>query len=496
MADLDRPNILWYCADAQRYDTIRALGNPYIQTPTLDRLVGSGVAFTRAYCQNPICTPSRVSFLTGRYPASTHVYRNGNAGFPRHEVLVTRLLADAGYDCGLAGKLHLTSSKNGEPRYDDGYRVFHWSNVPVPDAADADNAYFQWLEREKGVDPRELYAGHASFCGPGAPSDLHQVTWCTEVALDFISEPRDGPWLMSLNPFDPHPPFDPPPEYLARYRSEDMPGPLFREEDLARQQAFLNIRQQKIEAVDPRGPMPDRSAERAESQAARTYKAPDRFNGRTIQAAYYAMIEHIDFQFGRILESLEASGQLENTLVVYHSDHGELLGDHGLIFKGCRFFEGAVHVPLIFSWPGRVESGLRSDALVELVDLAPTLLEAADVEIPQSIQGRSLWPIATGNADPAIHKSHVVCDFNDSVGYSPVDVPTQATMTFDGRYKMVVYHREGDLGELFDLQDDPGEFVNLWDDPAWESFKLHRLREHLDAVMATVSPGAPRVTTY
>ena len=99
----DRPNILWYCADGQRYDTIHALGNPAARTPTLDRLVERGVAFTRAYCQTPICTPSRASFLTGRYPATTHVYRNGHACFPSTEVLVTKLLAEAGYDCGLAG---------------------------------------------------------------------------------------------------------------------------------------------------------------------------------------------------------------------------------------------------------------------------------------------------------------------------------------------------------------------------------------------------------
>ncbi|MCA9071340.1 MAG: sulfatase-like hydrolase/transferase, partial [Planctomycetaceae bacterium] len=111
-----RPNILWYCADAQRYDTIHALGNEAIHTPTLDRLVNQGVAFTQAYCQTPICTPSRASFLTGRYPATTHVYRNGHAQFPETEVLVTKLVADSGYDCGLAGKLHLSTAKFGEQR--------------------------------------------------------------------------------------------------------------------------------------------------------------------------------------------------------------------------------------------------------------------------------------------------------------------------------------------------------------------------------------------
>lgn len=490
------PNVLWYCADAQRFDTVHALGNDEIRTPTLDGLVGRGVAFTRAYCQSPICTPSRASFLTGRYPATTHVYRNGHSGFPPTEVLVTKLLAEAGYDCGLIGKLHLSSAKKGETRYDDGYSTFHYSNLPVPDEADERNAYFAWLRDEKGIDPYELFEGRVRFCGAGVPSELHQVTWCSEMAIRFIGERRDAPWLLSINPFDPHPPFDPPPEYLERYDPSTLTPPLFRPADIERQRDFQNIRQQKLEAVDPFGEMPDEAALTGDSPSARTYKAPDRFNGQVIKAAYYAMIEHLDHQLGRIIAALEDTGQLENTIVLFHSDHGELLGDHGLIFKGCRFFEGAVHVPLVFSCPGRFEAGARSEALVELVDLAPTLLDVAGLDVPHFMQGESLSPILTGRADPHWHKDSVVCDFNDSVGYSPCPTPTQATMTFDGHTKMVLYHREGDLGELFDLKNDPGEFDNLWNDPAFQSFKFNRMRAHIDRVMATVSAGAPRVTTY
>lgn len=496
MASNRRPNILWYCADAQRYDTIHALGNPVIRTPTLDRLIGRGVAFTRAYCQNPICTPSRASFLTGRYPASTHVYRNGNAFFPPSEVPVTKILADAGYDCGLAGKLHLSTAKRGEVRHDDGYRFFQWSMMPLPDDSDADNAYFRWLREEKKVDPYELYGGHAGFCGKGVPSELHQVTWCTEMTIRHITQKRDGPWLMSVNPFDPHPPFDPPPEYFGRYQPADMPPPLFRPADLERQRDFMNIRQNQVEAVDPRGPMPDPAQLRADNQAARSYKGPTQFNGQVIKAAYYAMIEHLDHQLGRILAVLEETGQLGNTLVLFHSDHGELLGDHGLLFKGCRFFEGSVHVPMIFSWPGRFQENVHSPALVELVDMAPTLLEAAGVSVPYAMQGQSLLPLLTGRKDPAMHKDCVVCDFNDSVGYSVVQTPTQATMTFDGRYKMVIYHRHGDLGELFDLEEDPGEFDNLWNRPDMQDLKARRMRTHIDAFMATISAGAERVAAY
>lgn len=491
-----RPNILWYCTDQQRSDTIRILGNPHVRTPVLDRLAASGVAFRRAYCQSPVCTPSRATFLTGRYPATHHVHRNGNAYFPPSEVLVTRILADAGYDCGLIGKLHLSRARGHERRANDGYRVFLWSHHPLPNLDPAHHAYHRWLVDEKGVDPVVLYGRLQGFCGPGVPVEYHQTTWSTEMALRFIAERRDGPWLLSMNPFDPHPPFDPPAGHLARYDPRTLPLPLFRESDLERQRAFRGVAQQSLEASDPSGEAdaPDPTAS-AEDRLATAYAPPARFNGRQVKAAYYAMIELIDEQLGRILDALAATGQLENTLIVFHSDHGELLGDHGLLYKGCRFFEGLVHVPLIVAWAGQIRAGVVSDALVELVDLAPTLLEAAGLPVPSFMQGRSLLPLLTGAAPPHEHKPHVVAEYNDALGSARVATPTHASMYFDGRYKSVVYHGL-DLGELFDLQADPGEFDDLWGRRDAADFRGDVLRHHFDAIMATSSAGIERAGMY
>lgn len=493
MRDRSRPNILWYCTDQQRHDTVHALGQAHIRTPTLDRLAASGAAFTRAYAQSQICTPSRATFLTGRYPATHHVHRNGNAYFPPSEVLVTKLLADAGYDCGLIGKLHLSRAKGFEARTDDGYRVFLWSHHPMPNLDPGHHAYHRWLVEEKGVDPVALYGALEGFCGPGVPAELHQTTWCTEMALRFIGEKRDGPWLLSVNPFDPHPPFDPPPDYLARYDPARLPLPLFRESDVDRQRAFRGIAQQSVEAADPSGEMP--AAEPVGDRLETAYAPPTRFNGRMVKAAYYAMIELVDVQLGRIVDALAATGQLENTLIVFHSDHGELLGDHGLLYKGCRFFEGLVHVPLIVSWPGRVRAGIESPALVELVDLAPTLLEAAGLPVPSFMQGRSLFPLLTGGADPSAHKPHVVAEYNDALGSSRLPIPSHGTMYFDGRYKSIVYHGQ-DLGELFDLEADPGEFDDLWNDRGARDLRATLLRRHFDAIMATSSAGVERTGMY
>jgi arylsulfatase len=490
----ERPNILWYCTDQQRFDTIQALGNRYIRTPNIDRMVDGGVAFKQAYAQSPICTPSRASFLTGRYPATTHVHRNGNNHFPNNEVLVTKLLADAGYDCGLIGKLHLASAASGrEKRTNDGYRLFQWSHHPMPGLDPEFNAYHRWLRDEKKVDPQEIFSSIRSFCGAGVPAEYHQSTWCTEMAIRFIDEKREVPWLLSLNPFDPHPPFDPPKEYLDRYDAQSLPGPLFQESDIKRQELFRGVCQQSINAVDPNGVNIDPPTGEKHKNAATL--PPDTFNGRQVKAAYYAMIELMDEQFGRLVDHLDTIGELENTLIVFHSDHGEMLGDHGLLYKGCRFFEGLVHVPLVFFWKGQFESGLQSDALVEIVDIAPTLLESAGLEVPYYMQGRSLLDMLKGDADPNFHKSSVVSEFNDALGSAKETLPTHATMNFDGRYKTVVYHGL-DLGELFDLREDQGEFVNLWDDPDCAELKMGLLHRHLDAVMNTSSAGIKRVGPF
>jgi arylsulfatase A-like enzyme len=485
-----RPNILWVCTDQQRWDTVGALGNRHIRTPTLDRLCAEGVAFDRAYCQSPICTPSRASFMTGRYPASHQVYRNGNAFFPEHETLVSRLFAEAGYDCGLVGKLHLSAAKYYEQRPpDDGYRVFLWSHHPTPDAARGD-AYEHWLRHEKRVDPQELYRDLGAFCGPGVPAELHQSTWCAEMALRFVTDRRDGPWLLSLNFFDPHAPFDAAPEALARVDADSLPLPLWRDSDGERWRDFEGVDQQQKRPQDPRVRRPPPPRPEARDHDLVASHVPEAYDALAVKANYYAMIEFIDTQLGRVLDALDATGQRDDTIVVFMSDHGELLGDHGLVLKGCRFFEGLVRVPLIVRWPGGFVRGLVSPALVELVDVAPTLLEAAGLEAPWSMQGRSLGPILTGAADPARHKDRVVSEYRGAIGGQPDQ--THGSMVFDGRWKSIVYHGHP-IGEIFDLASDPGEFENLWSDT---ELRARLLKDHIEALAATSSVGPPRAANY
>ena len=476
-----RPNILWICTDQQRYDTIGALGNPYVSTPNIDRLVEEGVAFTHAYCQSPICTPSRGSFLTGMYPSAVHVNGNGNEYFPDSPPLVTRLLADAGYDCGLIGKLHLASAhRRIEPRVNDGYRYWQYSHAPRDDW-ETGHDYADWV-RSKGH-----ILGELTKSIDGVPAELHQTTWCAEKTIEFMRQEREGPWLASVNIYDPHPPFNPPKTYRDLFDPADMPGPLFRESDLEQQK--------KLEAVDfqSKGRSPEeldiRSPIVPQSPGTAEVASSGGRDAKTLQAAYYAMIKQIDDVMGRILETLEETGQRERTVVIFTSDHGETLGDHGLIQKGCRFYEGLVRVPLIFSLPGHFEGGLRSDALVGLLDKTPTLLDLAGLEIPDRMQGMSLLPILRGEVSPDHHRDFVRCEF-----YDALDQPdgTFATMYRDRRYKLVMYHGHTH-GELYDLEADPDEFENLWDAPGAQSLKVDLMKQSYDASMLAMDRGPRRI---
>ena len=478
------PNILWICTDQQRYDTIGALGNPYVSTPNIDRLVQDGVAFTHAFCQSPICTPSRASFLTGMYPSVVHVNGNGNEYFPNKPPLVTHMLAEAGYDCGLIGKLHLASAYGRvERRANDGYRYWQYSHAPRDDW-EKGHDYADWV-RGKGYILGELIANVE-----GVPAELHQTTWCAEKTIDFIREDRDTPWLASVNIYDPHPPFNPPQSYREMFDPAEMPGPLFRETDLEQQKKLEAVdfqsRGRSPDELDIRNPIVPQSPSSLATVDADTLGARD---AKSLQAAYYAMIKLIDDQVGRILETLEETGQCEQTVILFTSDHGEMLGDHGLIQKGCRFYDGLVRVPLIFSWPGHFESGLKSDALVELLDKAPTLLELAGLEVPDGMQGRSLLPILQGEVSGDHHRDFVRCEY-----YDAVDMPdgTFATMYRDRSHKLVVYHGHRH-GELYDLEADLDEFENLWDKRSSQGLKLDLMKRSYDSSMLAMDRGPRRV---
>lgn len=459
-----RPNILWYCTDQQRFDTIGALGNPHVRTPVVDGLVRDGVAFTHAYCQSPICTPSRSSFMTGMYPSRVHNTRNGNETFPDWPPLISKLIADSGYDCGMIGKFHLQSSGyRTEPRLDDGFSYWKFSHAPRDDWEEGHD-YAAWV-REQGGDLDAMRESEDRV-----PPECHQTTWASERAIEFIGESRDQPWLLNVNVYDPHPPFIPPKSYADQFDPAAMPGPYFCDSDIEQQA--------KLEAIDFQGGA----------------RRPDEFDAKSEQARYFAMIKLIDDQFARILDTLEATGQRENTVIIFTSDHGETMGDHGLLQKGCRFYEGLVRVPLIFSWPGHIERDLRSDALVELLDMSATILDLSGIDVPDYHQGSTLLPIMRGEAPPSHLRDFVRCEYFDALDpHFTGGTGTYATMYRDRQHKLSVYHGHG-LGELYDLAADPWEFENLWHEPEHQELRHRLLYESFDShVLLTTDVGSKRI---
>lgn len=429
--------------------------------------------------------------MTGMYPSAVSVNQNGVPTFPEYysDRLISKQLADEGYYCGLVGKLHLASAADGqEPRVDDGYEYFEYSHDHKgPDARG--NDYAKWL-RAIGEDPRKLLeqpvarkdysagADNPSFGGlrvptkgqDNIPAPVHQTRWCTEKALEFLEEGRrrEQPWFLSVNPFDPHPPFDPPWEYYRRYDPDSMPGPHATEESIARQVALAES------GIEFQSKAVNRPADEA----------------RKIQAAYYAMIEQVDHEFGRILDWLDKTGEAENTIIIFMSDHGETLGDHGLLLKGCRLYEGLVRVPLVISCPGCRDDGAVNEELVELIDLVPTILEAAGMEVPYFVQGKTLMPQLRG--EPSGHR-----DFVRAEAFRVIENKFQshATMYRDHRWKLVRYH-EADREELFDLAKDPWELVDLADDPGHREVRCRLGRASFDATVASHVPDVPRVAPY
>jgi arylsulfatase len=477
-----RPNILWITTDRQRFDTLGCMGNPHVATPNLDRLASEGALLQRAFSQNPICSPSRAGFLTGRYPRTTGVCRNGQT-LPADEKLVSRLLADAGYVCGHGGKMHLAPgcpdvTQWCERRIDDGYSVYDWSLHPNREPPDA---YAAWLF-EHGIRYQSEPVNGSTYVSFGLPAEYSNAAWTAQRAINFLTLSAAGgrPWFFTCGFEDPHEPFDPPREFLQPYLENlsDVPLPRYTEGELENKPAF-----QKHDRAGVWGGGGPHGYFAAEDMS--------ETDQRLIRAAYWAKIANVDHQIGRILEALRATGQEENTMIIFHADHGEMLGDHGMYFQGCYFYPEMIQVPLLMRLPGSIESGLRSNAMVELVDLAPTVLAAAGLPRYDGMQGNSLWPLLTGAADRHRHREDIYSEYYQSIpgGYGRFG-GAYATHLRNDRYALTVAHNLN-TGELYDLQGDPGEVHNLWASAEHQAVKSEMLVRLTTRMADTRDPLPP-----
>ncbi|MBQ1933788.1 MAG: sulfatase-like hydrolase/transferase [Clostridia bacterium] len=472
METAQRPNILWICTDQHRAEALGCYGNKFVKTPNIDRLAENGVRFEHAYCQAPVCAPSRAAMLTGRYARNCHVRQNGQ-DISENEILVTRILHDNGYTGGLSGKLHLSgcqpdACRTMERRINDGYDYFAWSHDNDTRYDWVMNGYTQWLRSlglENKVTPRE----DCRYVFDGMPAEYSQARWCADRAIDFMkaAKANNMPWFFSFNCFDPHHPFDPPKEYLDRYLPflDEIPLPNYYEGELETKTPAQ--RREHLGAYNVKGNF--------------AYDDMTDYDHRLLRASYYALCDLVDEQVGRMIAYLEESGQLDNTVILFHSDHGESLGDHGMYLKGCYFYEPSVRVPLIISYKNKFLSGKVCNGLVELIDIAPTLLEICGIDAHPGMQGKSLYPLLCGEAPLDKFREDVFCE-SCKCKMSGQTV-TYGSMLRTERYKITMVHDlapsfdRDKMCELYDLEADPDERTNLYYDPAYADIKAEMLEK-------------------
>lgn len=419
MADA-RPNIVLITTDEQRGDCLGIAGHPAVQTPYLDAMAASGAYFSSAYAACPVCIPARRTLLTGQRPRTHGVLMNYDTTL-RGPTLPGEL-SRAGYQSHLVGKLHLWPRR---ARY--GFDSTDWADSP---SAGGDNDYQRFLRGEGIHQPRASEAHGMSANGWAVrpwhlDERLHFTTWCVDRAIDFL-ERRDptAPFFLNLSFLHPHQPLTPPRDYYDRSMAMDLPEPYVA--DWARvfdtPQRGLPVEAWRV-CLDPR--------------VMKHYRA-----------AYYAAIDHIDNQIGRLMPLLPA-----NTAIVFTSDHGEMLGDHQWIRKRGPY-EPSAHIPLLMRFPREmgIPQGQRIAQPVELMDLMPTLLEVAGAPIPGTVDGRSVLPLLRGETA-----------WREYVHGECAEIPTLGSgMQYltDGRWKYIWLPGIG-MEQLFDLANDPHEMMDL-----------------------------------
>lgn len=448
--DRKPPDIVLIITDQQRYDTIAALGASHMTTPHIDRLVESGVSFSDCHTTAPSCVPCRASLFSGYYPHTTGVYANSQ---PWNRTWVGNL-RDAGYRTVNVGKMH-TVPFDAPAGFDERYVVEN------KDRFNQGRWYFDEWDKAlalSGFDKprRETYRLRDDYdtslgAFPWAlPEDLHADAFVGRMAAWWLrTKPADQPVFLQVGFPGPHPPYDPPQDMLDRYLSRsDLPVPAADASEIA--------------ALPPPFAGKLRHDARVDHDSVLWSESPGDGQLRRLRAAYYANVELIDREVGRILDALEQRNGLDNTIVVFTSDHGDCLGDHGLIQKHAPY-DVVTRVPMIVSAPGRFPCARVVDDLVQLFDIGPTILEWAGIEPPDDFEAISLNPSLNGAS--LAGREHVFCEQGGMRAMTETPGVDMLTMVRSRTHKLVHFPGE-DYGQLFDLVQDPAEIRNLWDDPA------------------------------
>jgi len=469
-AATDTPNIVFIFSDDHATQAISAYGYPlgdYAPTPNLDRLAEEGMRFDRCLVTNSICGPSRATILTGKYSHLNGFYFNEETEFDGSQVTFPKLLQKAGYETAIIGKWHLGSNPTG---FD------YWNVLP------GQGLYYR-----------------PEFKGPDGVTveDGYVTEVVTDEAIDWLEEERDTgkPFLLMVQHKAPHREWSPPAEYLDLFDGVTFPEPetLFddyrgrttaaHDQDMSLAQSFEKDRDMKVDVRRPDSVFYERVYSRLTpeektlwdrnlDQREEVYNDPDnkgvalvRWKYQSYLRDYLACVRSLDDNVGRLLDYLDDSGLAENTVVIYSSDQGFYLGEHGWFDKRFMYDE-SYRTPLMVRWPGVVEAGSVNADLVSNLDFAQTILDMAGASAPEEMQGASLIPILKGDA-PEDWRDYHYYHYYEYPGWHMVQ---RHEGVYDGRYKLIHFY-DLDQWELIDMKTDPQELTNQFYNPNYREEK-------------------------
>lgn len=519
-----RPNFLFIITDQHRADHLGCYGNRIVRTPHIDSLASGGLVFDRFYVATPVCMPNRSTILTGRMP-SVHGCRSNGIPLPLSARTFVEVLAANDYKTALIGKSHVQNmeDKPSLAKDVDTGDLVRTQGMEEATREDIEKASYAQERRSNWRTPEHEitlpYYGfqHVELCnahGDGAfghyrhwaldkepnfdnlcgrdnslpsdfpstpqawrtrvPESLYSTSYIAERSISFIDNHAKAngqePFFLQCSFPDPHHPFTPPGKYWGMYNPEDIKPP-----NLAMETAQPPLHVERLRAERSRG------ASKVESP--RLFAAhPNEI--RNITALTYGMVTMIDDAVGAILGALRSSGLLENTIVVFTSDHGDLMGDHGLMLKGPLHYQGLIRVPFIWAEP-RGEKGHRDESLASSVDIARTILSRAGLAGYNGLQGRDLLSAHSSS-------TAVLIEEENQHAYPGFEPPIRVRTLVTNRFRLTVY-RGMSWGELYDLERDPFEHHNLWDAASHNQIKS-TLLEQLAQKMLDTFDQSPRPT--
>lgn len=478
----DRPNIVFVFSDQQRYDTLKCYGNDWIQTPSINALADQSFVFRSAYVAQPVCTPARATIMTGLYPHAAGPIVN-KIPLPKEVKTIAEMIPDD-YYCGYMGKWHLGDDLEAQHGFDewvsaeDGHREAYTRR----ELRFKRSSYHHHLI-EKGYTPDvETDDGIGVFSSDmhyALPEELQMASFLGDNAADFIDRNKEKPFVLYVSTFEPHSPYDGP--FKDMYDPETLPtGPTFLKHpegasfvNRTRADYFLSF----LEGAD------QEADDYMMNYAAPLEDVTTELGWRTLRAHYMANISLVDGMVRRVTDALEQAGVADNTIVIFTSEHGDMMGDHGMLEKRS-FYEEAARVPLLMRVPWLSKDQTDVDGYVGHIDLVPTLIDLIGEPVPDHVQGKSLVPAMKG--EQSLDGNEVFIQWNGTSDGLPdrflgsksinrmLTLPWRSIVVDGWKLNLCA----GDQCELFDLVNDPYEETNLYNDPS----QADRIREMASSV--------------